>query len=91
MLMFDKSKNDMDEKQNEEHFVWRKKNQKTGIDKLEPAQLLMLNKVKRAERIEELEKLEKRRIDREREREERDRERVRQTPIDQQIYVPNVN
>ena len=47
MLLFDQVK-EPDEKANET-FIWRKKNQKIGLDKLEPEKLLMLNKLKQEE------------------------------------------
>jgi len=46
-LMFDQAK-ESDEKNNET-FIWRKKNQKVGIDKLEPTQTFLLNKLKQEE------------------------------------------
>ena len=46
--MFDHGTKEIDEKANET-FIWRKKNQKIGIDKLEPTQVLMLNKLKQEE------------------------------------------
>jgi hypothetical protein len=73
MLMFDKAKES--EEKNTEQFIWRKKNQKIGLDKLDPEKIVMLNKMKQEETAKELEKLKRRKIDREREREERDRER----------------
>lgn len=73
-LLYDHASKEQDEKANET-FIWRKKNQKIGIDKLEPTQVLMLNKLKQEETSRELEKLKRRKIEREREREERDKER----------------
>jgi hypothetical protein len=45
--MFDQVK-ESDDKASET-FIWRKKNQKIGLDKLEPQQLLMVNKIKKDE------------------------------------------
>lgn len=70
-LLFEATK----EPEKNETFIWRKKNQKTGLDKLEPEKILMLNKLKQEETARELEKLKRRKIEREREREERERER----------------
>ncbi len=46
-LLFDQVKEVEDK--TSETFIWRKKNQKIGIDKLEPKQVLMLNKLKQEE------------------------------------------
>ncbi len=46
MLLFDKVK---EPEENSENFVWRKKNQKIGIDKLEPEKVLMINRLKQEE------------------------------------------
>ena len=46
MLLFDKVK---EPEEKSESFVWRKKNQKTGIDKLDPEKMLLLNKLKQEE------------------------------------------
>lgn len=72
MLLFDTIK---EPEEKTENFVWRKKNQQIGIDKLDPQKVLMMNRIKQEETARELEKLKKRKIEREREREERDRER----------------
>lgn len=45
--MFDNFKDHEDK--STETFVWRKKNQKIGLDKLEPEKLLLLNKFKQEE------------------------------------------
>lgn len=34
---------------NSESFVWRKKNQKIGLDKLDPQKVLLLNQLKQDE------------------------------------------
>ena len=47
VLMFDQIKEPEDKAS--ETFIWRKKNQKIGLDKLEPQQLLMVNKIKKEE------------------------------------------
>lgn len=47
MLLFDQVKET--DLTNTEQFVWRKKNQKIGIDKLEPQKQIMLNQFKREE------------------------------------------
>lgn len=73
MLLFDKS---VEAEDKNETFVWRKKDKKIGLDKLDPQKVLMLNKLKQEETARELEKLKRRKIEREREREELDRERV---------------
>ncbi|RMZ98856.1 cactin [Brachionus plicatilis] len=72
-LLFDQFKEPVDKQS--ETFIWRKKNQKFGLDKLEPEKYLLINKLKQEETQRELEKLEKRKKEREREREERNRER----------------
>lgn len=72
MLLFDKVK---EPEEKVENFVWRKKNQQSGIDKLDPEKLMLVNKLKQEETERELQKLKKRKIEREREREERERER----------------
>lgn len=72
MLLFDKVAEVEDQSEN---FVWRKKDKQIGIDKLEPAKVLMINRLKQEETARELDKLKKRKVEREREREERDRER----------------
>ena len=46
-LMFDHFKEPEDK--SSETFIWRKKNQKTGMDKLDPQNLIMLNKLKQDE------------------------------------------
>ena len=46
-LMFDNFKEPEDK--SNETFIWRKKNQKTGMDKLDPQNLIMLNKLKQDE------------------------------------------
>ena len=46
-LLFDQVA-EPEEKMNET-FVWRKKNQKIGLDKLDPQQMLMVNKLKQEE------------------------------------------
>ncbi|CAF1085442.1 unnamed protein product [Brachionus calyciflorus] len=58
-----------------ETFVWKKKHEKIGLDKVDPDKISTLKKLKQEEARRELEKLEKRKKEREREREERDRER----------------
>ena len=73
MLLFDKS---VEPEDKNETFVWRKKDKKIGVDKLDPQKKLMLNQLKQEETARELEKLKRRKIEREREREELDRERV---------------
>lgn len=73
MLLFDKSEEPEDKN---ETFVWRKKDKKIGVDKLDPQKKLVLNQLKQEETARELEKLKRRKIEREREREELDRERV---------------
>ena len=45
--MFDQFKEPEDK--STETFIWRKKNQKIGLDKLDPQNLLMLNKLKQEE------------------------------------------
>ena len=45
--MFDNFKEPEDK--SNETFIWRKKNQKTGMDKLDPQNLIMLNKLKQEE------------------------------------------
>ena len=45
--MFDQIKESEDK--SSETFIWRKKNQKIGLDKLEPQQLLMVSKLKKDE------------------------------------------
>jgi hypothetical protein len=45
--MFDHFKEPEDK--TNETFIWRKKNQKTGMDKLDPQNLIMLNKLKQEE------------------------------------------
>lgn len=72
MLLFDKIK---EPEEKVENFVWRKKNQQTGVDKLNPEKVMLINQLKQEETARELEKLKKRKIEREREREERERER----------------
>jgi hypothetical protein len=74
-LLFDHGRPVELEDKSNETFIWRKKNQKTGLDKLDPQNLLMIQRLKQEETQRELEKLKKRKIEREREREERDRER----------------
>lgn len=49
VLMFDRTKDDNDDKNQSETFVWRKKNQKIGLDKLDPEHLLLINKMKQEE------------------------------------------
>ncbi len=46
-LMYDQRK-ESEEKQSET-FIWKKKNQKTGMDKLEPEKMMVLNKLKQEE------------------------------------------
>ncbi len=46
MLLFDKIK---EPEENTENFVWRKKNQKIGIDKLDPEKVLIINRLKQEE------------------------------------------
>ena len=57
-------------------FVWRQKDKRSGLDRLEPEQVLLVNRLKREETERELEKLRRRKVEREREREEMERERV---------------
>ena len=44
-LMFETTK----EPEKTETFIWRKKNQKIGLDKLEPEKIMMLNRLKQEE------------------------------------------
>ena len=44
-LLFETTK----EPEKNETFIWRKKNQKIGLDKLEPEKILLLNKLKQEE------------------------------------------
>lgn len=44
-LVFDQTP----EETNVETFVWRKKNQKIGLDKIDPEQIVVLNKIKQEE------------------------------------------
>ncbi len=74
-LLYDQNKDDFNDDKHQDTFIWKKKNQKTGIDKLESDKILLLNRLKQEETQRELEKLKKRKIEREREKEERDRER----------------
>lgn len=46
MLLFDTIK---EPEEKTENFVWRKKNQQIGIDKLDPQKVLMLNRIKQEE------------------------------------------
>jgi hypothetical protein len=46
VLMFDQIK---ETENNTESFVWRKKNQKIGLDKLDPQKVLLLNSLKQEE------------------------------------------
>lgn len=46
VLMFDQIK---ESESNTEQFVWRKKNQKIGLDKLDPQRQVLLNQLKREE------------------------------------------
>jgi hypothetical protein len=73
-LMFDKHKEQDD--RSSETFIWRKKHEKTGVDKLDFDKIATINRLKQEEANRELEKLKRRKIEREREREERERERV---------------
>ncbi len=47
MLLFDQIKEP--DHGNAESFVWRKKNQKIGLDKLDPQKVLLLNSLKQEE------------------------------------------
>ena len=49
-------------------FVWRQKDKRSGLDRLEPEQVLLVNRLKREETERELEKLRRRKVERERER-----------------------
>lgn len=57
------------------NFIWKKKHEKIGIDRLDFESLSELHMRKQSEAKNELEKLKKRKIEREKENEERERER----------------
>lgn len=65
----------LEQQQIQSTFIWRKRNEKLGVDKLDEEEVQILNKQKQLEAKKELEKLKKRKEEREREREERERER----------------
>ena len=46
MLLFDQIR---EPEEKSESFVWRKKNQQIGLDKLDPQKVLLLNKLKQEE------------------------------------------
>lgn len=72
-LLFDQHQDAGDDRA--ERFVWRKKHEKIGIDKLDTDRISTIDRLKKEETQRELEKLARRKVEREREREERERER----------------